>query len=701
MRTAKRTNAPEKVAKSDRYINREFSWLQFNDRVLAEARNTANPLLERLKFLAIFESNLDEFYMVRVSGLIEQFEDGVLTLTPDGLTPAEQLSMIADLAMPLRQQAADLWRHDLRPSLERAGIEIKTWDSLTQSQQQQMSAFFKAEVFPVSTPILLYPAQSVPFISNGSLNLAVVLRDPEEGTKLARVKVPTGMPRAIPINKKKHEYILLEDLIQANLHTFFPGVEIVGSYRFRVIRDADVEIKELEASDLRSAIEQSLSERRLGDPVLLELESHAPAEVREILMKLLKLEDDDVFDVDGLLGMEVLWQLGRIDEPGIRFPRHSPYVAEPLAHTQSLFETIAAQDILVHHPFDSFLSVEKFVAAAASDPDVMGIKQTLYRVGAHSPIVESLLAAAEAGKQVAVMVELKARFDESNNLAWARELERKGVHVSYGFPEMKVHCKMCSVVRREGGKLRTYAHIGTGNYNPATGRIYTDLGLFTVDPAITQDVGELFNYLTGFSKQTQFRELFVAPHNLRDQVIEKIEREIEVHQASGNGRIIIKLNSLVDPETIEALYEASNAGVSIDLIVRGISCIRPGVPGMSENIRVMSVVGRFLEHSRIFYFGNNDSPEAFIGSSDLMRRNLDRRIEILVPVKSPKLVKMIHDRLLVNYLRDNQNAWDGDADGHYERRKPAKGEADFSVQRYLMTVPLTKLQLASSGEKRR
>lgn len=685
--------------RSDRYVNREYSWIQFNQRVLAEAINPANPLLERLKFLAIFESNLDEFYMVRVSGLIEQHESGVVALTPDGLSPSEQLSMIVEVARPLRQQAADLWKHDLKPKLEQAGIEIRKWESLSDREKSQMADFFKAEVFPVSTPILLYPAQSVPFISNLSLNLAVVLKDDAEGTKLARVKVPTGMPRAIPIDRRYHQYILLEDLIQANLQAFFPGVEIVGSYRFRVIRDADFEIKELEASDLRSAIEQSLSARRLGDPVLLELESHAPGEVRAILMKILNLEDDDVFDVDGLLGMEVLHQLGKIDEPALRFPPHAPYVSDPLSHSDSLFEAIAQEDILVHHPFDSFLSVEQFVASAALDPSVVGIKQTLYRVGSQSPIVESLLAAAEAGKQVAVLVELKARFDESNNLAWARELEQKGVHVSYGFPDMKVHCKLCSVVRREGGKLRTYVHIGTGNYNPATARMYTDLGLFTADPAITQDVGELFNYLTGFSKQTQYRELLVAPHNLRDQVIDRIEREVEWHRSTQAGRIIIKLNSLVDPETIEALYAASQAGVSIDLIVRGISCIRPGVPGMSENIRVRSVVGRFLEHSRVFYFGNGGHPEAFIGSSDLMRRNLDRRIEVLTPIKSKALVQTIHDQLLNIYLKDNVNSWLEQPDGSYVKLQPGVGEREFMSQRHLMTLPFTKIHFA--GKKPR
>lgn len=695
MKTAKKTKETSTWQRSDRYVNREFSWLQFNRRVLAEAANPANPILERLKFLAIFESNLDEFYMVRVSGLIEQYESGVLTLTPDGLTPNEQLHMIAETAQPMRQAAADLWRNDLKPLLERVGVEILTWSQLDEAQRARMTETFRDEVFPLCTPVILHPAETAPFISSGSLNLAVLASDPELGTKIARVKVPTGAPRAIVLDKSRRQYLLLEDLIEAHLGELFPGVSIHGSYRFRVIRDADVEIKDLEAADLRSAVQLSLEKRRLGDPVLMEIESHAPDDVREVLMKLHKLEDDDVFTVNGLLGMDVLWDFAKLDEPSLRFPPHTPYLADALSEPKNLFATIAKQDVLVHHPFDSFFSVEQFVAAAAKDPDVVGIKQTLYRVGERSPIVESLLAAVEAGKQVAVLVELKARFDESNNLVWARQLERKGVHVSYGFPEMKVHCKLCQVVRREGGKLRTYAHIGTGNYNPATSRVYTDLGLFTCDPAITQDVSELFNYLTGFSRQTLYRELLVAPHTLRDQVIERIEREIEAHKRTGKGRIIIKLNSLVDPESIEALYDASRAGVQIDLIVRGISCLRPGVEGMSDNIRVRSIVGRFLEHSRVYYFDNGGQPEALIGSSDLMRRNLDRRIEVLTPVKSPKLVKLIHDQLLSACLRDNLNAWEQLADGSYLHVKPKEGEKEFASQRYLMSAPFTKLQFGS------
>lgn len=681
------------LAKSDRYINREYSWLQFNRRVLEEAANPANPILERVKFLAIFESNLDEFYMVRVSGLIEQHEGGVLTLTPDGLTPLEQLEMIAVHANALRQEANQLWTEELEPALERSGIVFEAWDDLDEDEKATLTATFHREVFPLCTPLKMNPAPKVPFLSNRSLNMAVVLRDEDDSLLLARVKVPTSLNRCMPIPGRKNRFILLEDLILEHIATLFPGMPIEGAYRFRVIRDADIEIRELEAADLLSAVEESIRQRRFGDPVLLEIEERTPTEVRELLMRLLRLEESDTFRVDGLIGYDVLWRVASLDRSTLRFPTHTPSFPEQLAQPQALFETIRQHDLLVHHPFDSFLSVQQFVSAAAKDPDVVGIKMTLYRVGTESPIVEALLQAAEAGKQVAVLVELKARFDESNNLVWARALERAGVHVSYGTIDKKVHCKLCCLVRREAGSVRVYAHIGTGNYNPATSRIYTDLGLFTCDPEITQDVIELFNDLTGFSRQTQYRQLLVAPHNLRDQIIARIEREIELHRQQGNGRILIKLNSLVDPEVIEALYDASAAGVQVDLIVRGISCLRPGVPGLSENIRVISVVGRFLEHSRVYYFANGGEPEALIGSSDLMRRNLDRRIEVLTPVRSPKLVRLLLDQVLEVYLRDNTNTWKQNEDGTYQRLVAPNGGRAFTAQRHLMRNPLAKMQI--------
>jgi polyphosphate kinase len=482
---------------------------------------------------------------------------------------------------------------------------------------------------------------------------------------------------------------LLEDLISANLESLFPGERILDAYVFRVLRDADIEIRQLEAADLITTVEQSLKLRRFGDPVLLEAEERTPPTVLKFLMKMLNLDESDVLLTPGMLSLEDLAGLADLDKPTLRFPPHFPHASEQLSSAHSLFSIARRRDILVHHPYDSFRSVEAWVASATTDPNVVGIKQTMYRMGAESPIVESLLEAAGEGKQVAAMVELKARFDESNNLTWARELERAGVHVTFGFPDMKTHCKLCLVVRRDKGHLRTYAHIGTGNYNPATARIYTDLGLFTSDPAITQDIAELFNYLTGFSKQRVYRKLLVAPLNLREKIVERIRREILLHRQQGGGHLIFKANALVDPEVIEVLYDANDAGVQTDLLVRGVCCLRPGVPGLSENIRVMSVVGRFLEHSRVYYFHNGGKPEALIGSADLMRRNLDRRIEVLVPVEDPRLVRRLRDMLAV-YLSDNIKAWVLREDGEYERR-PNEG-ARFNAQEWLMANPPSREQ---------
>lgn len=651
------------------YINRETSWLQFNERVLAEALNPKNPLLERAKFLAIFESNLDEFYMVRVSGLIEQYESGVLEPSPDGLSPNEQLTLISRQAEPLRQQASDAW-DKIHEGLREYGVHVIPGAELGATRGVSLDEYFMNEVFHVCTPLVLDPAETVPFISNRSLNLAVLLRDPTGGVKLARVKIPDVIPRLIRASRRRHEYVLLEELIQRNLPHLFPGVSIMGSYLFRVIRDADIEIRELEAGDLIESIEETIRLRRFGDPVLLQVEEHMPEPIRKTLLRLLELDEDDCFKVRGLLGLGALWQLASIDKPNLRFPPFHPHVSETMATATHLFGTIAANDVLVHHPYDSFRSVEEFVGSAAADPYVIGIKQTLYRVGSQSPIVESLLRAAEAGKQVAVMVELKARFDETNNLAWARALERAGVHVTYGFAELKTHCKLCLVVRRESNRIRTYAHIGTGNYNPVTARQYTDLGLFTADPAITQDVAELFNYLTGFSMQREYRRILVAPINLRSGVLDRIRRET---QLGAKGRIVFKLNSLVDNEVIDSLYAAADAGVQVDLVIRGICCLRP-----RKNVRLVSVVGRFLEHSRILYFQNGGEPDVLIGSADLMRRNLDRRIEVMTPVRDPRLIAQLRE-LLETYLLDTVNAWDLKEDGNYTRRTAPKDKA-FSAQ---------------------
>lgn len=673
----------KRPAINEKYFNRESSWLQFNRRVLEEAKNPDNPLLERLKFLAIFESNLDEFYMVRVSGLIEQYESGVVEPSADGLSPNEQLELISNEAYPLRQAAAALWEGELRPLLKEQGVSIVAYRDLPEPKRADLDLLFRQEIFPVCTPLILDPAPSVPFISNRSLNLVVVLADETGGGRLARVKIPDVTPRAIRASKRRHEYVLLEDVIRHNLDQLFPGVSIVSAHLFRVIRDADIEIRELEAGDLIESIEQTIRLRRFGDPVLLEVDDGMPEEVRRKLMHLLNLEESDTFCVSGILGFDVFWQIAAIDKPTLRYRPHHPHLAEGLSSYRTLFSTIRETDVIVHHPFDSFRTVEEFVASAAQDPRVIGIKQTLYRVGRESPIVESLLKAAEAGKQVAVLVELKARFDESNNLVWARALERAGVHVTYGFPELKTHCKLCLVVRREDEGMATYAHIGTGNYNPTTARLYTDLGLFTADPDITQDVAELFNYLTGFSKQRVYRRLMVAPINLRTGILERIQRETTHARRGGTSRIILKLNSLVDPELVDALNEAAEAGVKVDLIIRGICCLRP-----RAGIHVVSVVGRFLEHSRVLYFENGGQPEVWLGSADLMRRNLDRRIEVLAPVRRPEQIAYLRDELLAKYLDDNTNAWVLQSDGHYERRSSTK--RPFSVQSYFMAHPTTR-----------
>ncbi|MBX3096532.1 MAG: polyphosphate kinase 1 [Fimbriimonadaceae bacterium] len=688
--------ASESPLHHPRYLNRELSWIKFNERVLAEAANVRQPLLERVKFLAIFESNLDEFFMVRVSGLFEQVEQGITEETPDGLTPEEQIALITSFTSKQRQEAADLWMRKLVPALTRSRIHLRKVEELSEQEQVKLAERFRTTVFPLLTPILIHPTEKFPFLSNRSLNLAVILKDSEE-TRVARVKVPDVISRLISVPGQRGEFIWLEDLIQNHLRLLFPGVEVVDSFRFRVIRDADIEIRELEAADLISAVEQTLRLRRFGDPVLLEVESQMPLEWREILRLGLQLDERDVVPVDGLIGLDGLWEVYGLDRSRLKDRPHGPLVVAELTEPDSLFQEIRNRDVLVHHPYDSFRSVETFVNAAALDDQVIGIRQSLYRVGSSSPIVESLLAAAEKGKQVAVMVELKARFDEGNNLVWARALEHAGAHVTYGFRDMKVHSKLCLVVRQENDGIRMYAHIGTGNYNPSTARTYTDLGLFTADPDVCHDILELFNYLTGFSKHADYRKILVAPIDLREGILERIEREIAVHRKSANGHIAIKVNSLVDPEMIDALYEASEAGVRVDLVVRGICCLRPGLPKQSRNIRVVSVVGRLLEHSRVYYFANNGKPEAFIGSADMMRRNLDRRIEVLVPVADQAQIQYLRDEVVLACFRDNQQAWILKPNGEYRRVRRQTGENSFVVQDYLQTRPATRVSSTSPG----
>lgn len=673
-----------------KFFNRELSWLKFNQRVLAEATNTRHPLLERVKFLAIFESNLDEFFMVRVSGLFEQIEQGITEETPDGLTPEEQVARIMEQVPVLRHEASLVWERNLRPALAQSRIHFREFAELTDSDRTKLAERFNSQIFPLLTPVILFPTANFPFLSNRSLNLLVVLRYGEE-VRVARVKVPDVIPRLIPLPGQRGAFVWLEDVIQAHLPRVFPGVEVAGSYVFRVIRDADIEIRELEAADLITAVEQTIRLRRYGDPVLLEVAANMPAEYVDLLRTGLNLDPRDVIPVEGLVDFSGLWEVHGLDRPRLKYKTRPPFRPPELSKAESLFAEIRQRDVLLHHPYDSFRTVETFVDSAATDPHVIGIRQTLYRVGSQSPIVESLLAAAERGRQVAAMVELKARFDESNNLVWSRALERAGAHVTYGFREMKVHAKLCLVVRQEDGGVRIYCHIGTGNYNPSTARTYTDLGLFTSDPEVGQDLLELFNYLTGFSKHADYRRILVAPIDLREGILERIDREIAIHQQAGGGHIAFKLNSVVDPEMIEALYKASQAGVKVDMVVRGICCLRPGVPGLSENIRVISIVGRLLEHSRVYYFANGSSPEALIGSADMMRRNLDRRIEVLVPVRDPAQIAYLRDEVVMSCFRDNQQAWQLKPNGDYKRVRRKAKEAPFAVQDYLFERPAARV----------
>ncbi len=673
------------------YINRELSWLEFNRRVLEEALDpTLHPLLERVKFLAIFGSNLDEFFMIRVSGLKEQLSAGAVALPPDGMTPAEQLAAIRERLLPMLEQAVTCWHHDLKPNLAAAGIRIRSYEDLSEAGRAWLTDYFRQEVFPVLTPLVFDSGHPFPHISNLSLNLVVSLVDTDQGVRIGRVKIPTTLPRLINLpfigndslvvegnGQDPHlrpeapagpqqDFVWLEDVVAANLQDLYPGVDIMEAYAFRVTRDADFEIQEDEADDLLRTIEQGLHRRRFGPVVRLEIERAMPAATRALLMENLQVGPQDVYEFDELLGMSSLMRLMEVDRYDLKDHPFLAQVPAVLSGREDIFSVIRRGDVLLHHPYDSFAPVVNFIKQAAEDPHVLAIKQTLYRVGSNSPIVEALMRARENNKQVAVLVELKARFDEENNIGWARALEREGVHVVYGLVGLKTHGKVALVVRREHDGLRRYVHLGTGNYNTATSRIYTDLGLFTCQPDLGADVSELFNYLTGFSKQTAYRQLAVAPVNLREEVARMIRREIEHARAGRHGRLLFKINALTDPDMIRLLYEASRAGVEIDLITRGICCLRPGVSGVSDNIRVTSIVGRFLEHTRIFHFHNNGQEEIYLSSADLMERNLTRRVEILFPVLEPILRDHIRDDILQVYLADNVKARRLRADGSYE-----------------------------------
>ncbi len=665
------------------YVNRELSLLAFQKRVFEEAQDEQNPLLERVKFLSILGSNLDEFFMVRVAGLKRQVESGVLECGPDGMTPKQQLSAIHKEVLELLKAAQDYLRQELFPALEKAGICVVDYSQLTRVQRTNADKVFSDAVFPTLTPLAFDPGRPFPHISNLSLNLAVLLED-EKGTQLfARLKVPDSLPQFVPVNPAVSEamagekkasppqyMVWLEQLIAANLESLFPGMKIIASYPFHVTRDADNAIQDLEAGDLLESIEEGVWQRRFADVIRLEVNDAMPADVLEILQKNLELDPEDVYTLGRPLALSRLKHLAAVDRPELKYKPFVPAIPTALRHEEEeedLFAAIQRQDILLLHPFDSFQPVVTFLQRAAHDPAVLAIKMTLYRVGRNSPVVEALLDAVREGKEVAVLVELKARFDEESNIEWARALEHEGAHVVYGLLDLKVHCKTALAVRREGDAIRRYMHLSTGNYNAVTAQLYTDIGMFTSDEAIGADCTDLFNYLTGYSAKVDYRKLFVAPVNLRGHFEQLIQREIE-HQRSGErGHLIFKVNALVDARMIQLLYQASQAGVQVDLLVRGICCLRPGIAGVSENIRVISIIGRFLEHSRIFYFRNAGQEEIYLGSADMMPRNLDRRVEAAFPVRDPALMRFLRDEVLAIYLADVVNARHMKSDGTYDR----------------------------------
>jgi len=682
------------------YINRELSLLAFQRRVLEEALDRSNPLLERVKFLSIVGSNLDEFFMVRVAGLVAQLDAGIVEFGPDGMSPAAQLQAIRREVKKLLNDCHLCLRDELMPALEAEGIRILDFAALDAKQLESVNRFFAEVVFPVLTPLAFDPGRPFPHISNLSLNLAVLIRDHKGGEHFARVKVPDTLPQLVPVERdgkrrKKSErfeqaFVWLEQLIAANLGVLFPGMEVVEAYPFHVTRDADLAIKELEADDLLEVIEEGVRQRRFGDVVRLKITRHMPAKMVEILKSNLEVDASAVYRVTGPLGLSRLRALHQVDRPDLKDKPFVPAIPKAIANAadeEDLFAVIRRGDILLHHPFDSFQPVVDFLKRAARDPNVLAIKMVLYRVGRNAPVVEALLDAQANGKQVAVLVELKARFDEESNIEWAKALEREGVHVVYGLVGLKIHCKVAMVVRKEGDAIRRYVHLATGNYNVVTAHLYTDIGMFTAREDFGADATDLFNYLTGYSAKADYRTLMVAPVNLRQRLEKLILREIDQHAKGNGGRLIFKMNALVDPPMIRLLYRASQAGVKIDLLVRGICCLVPGVPGVSENITVTSIVGRFLEHSRIFYFRNGGQEELYLGSADLMPRNLNRRVEVMFPVRDPDLAARLKDEILAAYLAENVKARVMTPDGAYVRKKPGANRKPFCAQEALIPRP--------------
>lgn len=698
----KTATAPKKAKKllpidDSRYLsNRELSWLEFNRRVLEEALDDTAPLLERLKFLSIFSTNLDEFFMIRVSGLKEQIAEGILQKSRDGMTAQEQLSAIRERLRPMLAEQMRCLHNKVLPQLAENDTKLVPFKELNREDKKKLESYFLKNIFPVLTPQAVDVSHPFPYVSNLSLNIGLIVEpDPNfdhgkleylfKDNRFVRIKLPPNVPRLIPIIDGETRFALLGELVAANVHYLFPNMQTNKCFLFRLTRDADLELREDEAGDILRTMERELHhQRRFSFPVRLEVGASMPDEMIKNLTKSIGLTDEDVYQIEGFLNIPDLMTLYSIDRPDLKDKPIRYSIPKPLRLKENIFDTLKKQDVLLHHPFTAYSTVTDFIDAAAEDEDVRAIKICLYRAGKDSPIVKSLMKASRNGKQVAALVELKARFDEENNIEWARRLENEGVHVIYGMRGLKTHSKVTLVVRSEKGDLRRYVHLATGNYNPTTSRIYTDLGLLTSDPEIGEDASDLFNFLTGYSYQTEYRQLMIAPINMREQMLELIEREIENQLSGKEARIIVKINSLTDDKIIRALYRASQAGVKINLIVRGICVLRPGIEGLSENIRVISVVGRFLEHSRIFYFANGGEEEIYIGSADWMHRNLDRRVEAIVPINDARLRESIKQEILEIYLKDNVNARILNADGTYQKIVAKSEEAEFDSQMYFV-----------------
>jgi polyphosphate kinase len=693
---------PVDLDSPDLYLNRELSQLEFQWRVLDEARDLSNPLLERVKYMAIVGSNLEEFFMVRVGGLRMQRDTGVTELSPDGMTPARQLSEIRKEAQRLMEEAENYFLTQLQPTLKESGIFLLNYSELSAKQKENVNAYFDEVIYPVLTPLAYDPGHPFPHISNLSLNLAIIVKAKDGTRRFARIKVPPSLPQLVPIKRssggmrkdgtvpRRHYFVWLDQVIKANLQALFPGMEVIEAHSFHITRNSDMDIQELEALDLLDIIEESVRKRRFGAVVRMMIPRNMPLEIKKILVDNLRVDPNDVYALNGPLVHSDLMEVTKIDRHDLKY---KPFLqAVPNAFKtidtmdpNSVFSAIRAGNFIVHHPYDSFNPVVDLLRSAAKDPSVLAIKQTLYRVGQNSPVVNTLLEASrEYGKQVAVLVELKARFDEESNIGWARLLEQEGVHVTYGLLGLKTHSKIALVVRKEGEHIRRYVHLGTGNYNHITAHLYEDLGMFTCDDEIGADATDLFNYLTGYSTRDTYRKLLVAPVNLRQRFEEMIRQETEHARRGEPAYLLFKMNALVDKPMIRLLYEASQAGVKVDLVVRGICCLRPGMPGISENIRVVSIVGRFLEHSRIYYFYNGGEEIMLCGSADLMPRNLNQRVEVLFPIEDPKMVHSIREEILDPYLRDNTKSRLMQPDGKYQHLHPADGQPALNVQEALI-----------------